>query len=426
MVGELLIVIGLLGVCLWATYVIALGAMQMLRLSDDAEFREQHLPHRQRRLADALAQNPHDVILTAALSKSVLFLLMILLTVWFVTRWAAAIGWAWIPSLVAGLLFVWLMRILVGEVLTRAAAEKTSHISHSGLVSLSTLWWLLSPLVFLLKRPGVRNHARRSAEEREEMVERALETLSHSAGMGEPVIEDDERKMIRGVIRLETKEVREVMVPRIHIIALEADASVDDVRRATDEHGHSRFPIYEEDLDSIIGILYVKDLFTRLPELDEVNLASLARDAFVVPETKKVDALLEELKRRKTHIAIVVDEFGGTAGLVTLEDILEEIVGEIEDEHDAHPEPLSLTSDGAVLADGVVPLHDVAAKLNLEIPEERFETVGGLIYDRVGGVPEVGQTIEEYGLTIRIEAVDGQRINRVRVTRAPADSQLHS
>ena len=191
MIVELLIVVGLLGVILWVTYVIALGAIQILRLSDDTESREQHLPRRQRRLVDTLAQNPHDVILTAALSKSVLFLLMILLTVWFVTRWSASMGWAWIPSLTGGLLFLWLMRILVGEVLARVAAERTSRISYAGLVSLATLWWLLSPLVFLLKRPAGRNHARRSAEEREEMVERALRfalsqqvTAAISAGDG--------------------------------------------------------------------------------------------------------------------------------------------------------------------------------------------------------------------------------------------------
>ena len=419
MLGEVLITAVVLAVLLWAVHAISSVAVQMLRLSDNNGIDQQGLSVRRRRILDRLAQHPRDLMLTAELSVSLIYLIMIVIVGGMVTRWTGGLGWIWLPVLAAGLLLVWILKTLASGVLPKAApTDEAAHVSRVSLAGMAAAWWLSRPLRALLGRLTSRRMAAKpTAEEREEIVERAIETLAHSAGLDEPVIEDDEREMIRGVIGLDATEVREVMVPRVRIVALEAGASVEDVRQATAEHGHSRFPIYEEDLDSIIGILYVKDLFTGLQNSGDVDLASTARDAFVVPETKKVDSLLEEFKRRKTHIAIVADEFGGTAGLVTLEDILEEIVGEIQDEHDQGGEPVELTADGSILAEGVVPLYEIADKLDVNLPDEKFETVGGLVYDRVGGIPEAGQTVEEYGLSIRIEAMEGQRISRVRVTR---------
>ncbi len=419
MLGEILVTALVLAVLLWTVHTISSVAVQILRLSDSNGIDHQGLSVRRRRVLHKLVQHPRDLMLTAELSVSLIYLIMIVIVVVMVTRWTGGLGWIWFPVLAAGLLLVWVLNTLVSGVLPKAAPlDEATRVSWVSLAGMAVAWWLSRPLRALLGRFTSRRLAvKPTAEEREEIVERALETLAHSAGLDEPVIEDDEREMIRGVIGLDATEVREVMVPRVRIIALEAGASLEDVRRATAEHGHSRFPIFDEDLDSIIGILYVKDLFTALPHTEDVDLASTARDAFVVPETKKVDSLLEEFKRRKTHIAIVADEFGGTAGLVTLEDILEEIVGEIQDEHDPGGEPIELTADGSILAEGVVSLFEIADKLGVNLPDEKFETVGGLVYDRVGGIPEVGRTVEEYGLSIRIEAMDGQRISRVRVTR---------
>ncbi len=419
MLGEIFLTVVVLAILLWAVHVISSVAAQMLHLSDENGIDQQKLSNRRRRVLHMLMQNPRDLTLTAELSISLIYLAMIVVVAGMVIRWTEGLGWIWLPILTGALLLVWILSTIVRSVLPKpASADDAARISRVRLVGMVTAWWLLRPLrAILVPLSNRRTKTKPTAEEREEIVERALETLAHSAGMDDPVIEDDERDMIRGVIGLDATEVREVMVPRVRIVALEAGASLEDVRKATAEHGHSRFPIYDEDLDSIIGILYVKDLFTGLPNGGEIDLASKARNAFVVPETKKVDSLLEEFKRRKTHIAIVADEFGGTAGLVTLEDILEEIVGEIQDEHDPGGEPMELTADGSILAEGVVPLNEIAERLEVNLPDEKFETIGGLVYDRVGGIPEAGQTIEEYGLSIRIEAMEGQRISRVRVTR---------
>lgn len=374
---------------------------------------------------ELLARSSRDVLLAADLFKSLAFGIMTVLALWAVPRFCTSMAWPTLPCLVVALPLVWLVHVLAGDVLPRRAAraEPAPRLLSMRLAALSFTWQMFRPLLSLahwvstLRRPTTR------LAEREEIVERAFDSLAESVGMDEPVIEPDEREMIRGVIGLEDTEVREVMVPRIDIVAVPVDASVQDVRRKIVESGHSRLPVYDETLDTIVGILYVKDLFCAEAEGD-IQLSALARRAFVVPETKRVDALLEEFKRLKTHIAIVVDEFGGTAGLVTLEDILEEIVGEIEDEHDGQRRPIERESDNVILADGVVSLFDIAEELGIEVPDEEFETIGGLIYDRVGGVPRVGQSIEEHGWRITIEKMDGQRIRRVRIARLPQSPSM--
>lgn len=374
-----------------------------------------------------LARSSRDVLLAADLFKSLAFGLMLILSIWAAPKWCAATETPLVPCLAVVLPVIWFLHVLAGDVLPRrvAHAEPAPRLLSLRLAALSVIWHLFQPILVLARWvASLRPLPTRSAD-RDDIVERAFDSLAESVGMEEPVIEDDEREMIRGVISLEDTEVREVMVPRVNIVAVPVEASIEDVRTKIVDSGHSRLPVYDESLDTIVGILYVKDLFCAETS-ENVSLSSLARRAFVVPETKRVDALLEEFRRLKTHIAIVVDEFGGTAGLVTLEDILEEIVGEIEDEHDGLKRAIEHLGPDAIKADGVVSLYDIAEALDVDVPDEEFETVGGLIYDRVGGVPRVGQSFEEHGLRITIEKMDGQRISRVRVSRlvdSPSSSE---
>ena len=407
-----------LAVLLWATHTVATVAMSLFTMSGDDEDDDTRTAGLQGLLVDAFARTPQDVLLATDLFKSLALLAETTVVVWGVPRWSARVGVPWPPALLITLILVWVLHILAAEVLPKtASADESESPRNYGITVLAAVWVIMRPLVALARFITHRRPiTARSAEEREEIVERALESLAESTGMHEPLIEEDEREMIQGVIGLENTEVRELMVPRINIIALDVNAPVEDVRRLTTEWGHSRLPICDGDLDSIIGILYVKDLFCA-PREGNISLASLARRAFVVPETKKVGALLEEFKRRKTHIAIVADEFGGTAGLISLEDILEEIVGEIEDEHDRGRSQIEQLGDGLIRVDGVVPLREIAEALEMDLPEQKFETIGGLIYDKVGGVPEVGRTISDSGLNLTIEEMDGQRIRRVRVSR---------
>jgi putative hemolysin len=260
---------------------------------------------------------------------------------------------------------------------------------------------------------------RRAGEENDgEMSSDQIESLTQG---GEAVLEEEERQMIHGVVELGETQVKEIMRPRPDMICVQGDATPDQIRELVKECGHSRIPIYDESIDSITGIIHVKDLFLLPAEQEKtVKLSSLAREAYFVPETKKVDELLKEFKRDKIHMAIVVDEYGGTAGLVTMEDILEEIVGEIQDEYDKELPPIQKLDERTYRVDAGVSIEDLNETLGTKIEETGYETVGGFIYDLVGSVPEQGRKLdyesEEGVLSLLVEKVEGQRIKTVKIT----------
>ena len=248
-----------------------------------------------------------------------------------------------------------------------------------------------------------------------------IESLAEGA---ENELEEEERQMIHAVVELGETQVKEIMRPRPDMVCISGDAAPDEIKELVEKHGHSRIPVYDQSIDSITGIIHVKDLFLLSDEQRrDVKLSSLARKPYFVPETKKVDELLKEFKRDKIHMAIVVDEYGGTAGLVTLEDILEEIVGEIQDEYDKETPPVEKLDEATYRVDAGVSIEDLNDTLGTEIEEKGFETVGGFIYDLVGSVPEEGKKLEyeseEFALNLLVEKVEGQRIKTVKVTVTP-------
>ncbi|MGB7061176.1 MAG: hemolysin family protein [Candidatus Zixiibacteriota bacterium] len=260
---------------------------------------------------------------------------------------------------------------------------------------------------------------RRAGEE--DSGETSPEEIESFAQATDTVLEEEERQMIHGVVELGETQVKEIMRPRPDMICVQEDSTLDQIRELVKQHGHSRIPVYGESIDSITGIIYVKDLFL-LPagQGKTLKLSSLARKANFVPETKKVDELLKEFKKDKVHMAIVVDEYGGTAGLVTLEDILEEIVGEIQDEYDKELPPIQKLDEKTYRVDAGVSIEDLNETLGTKIEEKEFETVGGFIYDLVGSVPEQGRKLEHESegcaLRLLVEKVEGQRIKTVQIT----------
>jgi putative hemolysin len=263
----------------------------------------------------------------------------------------------------------------------------------------------------------VSNEVQISAEELRLIVERGGE---------QGILEAEEEQMINAVIELGDRRVHEVMIPRIDIAAMPATASFDEAIATFVEEGHSRVPVYEETVDEIVGILYAKDLlpFLRTSAGPRPELRTLLRTPVYIPESMTVDDLLHEFQRRKVHIAIVLDEYGGTAGLVTIEDLLEEIVGEIQDEYDTEePMVVRLSADearvdGRASVDELDELFDDGVNLELE-DEEEYDTVGGLIYHRIGGIPSPGDRVEVDGLTLTVESTDGRRVGKVLVVRTP-------
>jgi CBS domain containing-hemolysin-like protein len=234
----------------------------------------------------------------------------------------------------------------------------------------------------------------------------------------ESPIEEDERKMIRGVFNLEDTTVREIMTPRTDIAALEADATPQEAARVIVEKGYSRIPIFDGSLDSIAGIVYAKDLMRYFAEgTAPGSLREIARRPLFVPESKHLDDLLNDMRRQRVHMAIVVDEYGGTAGLVTIEDMLEEIVGEIEDEYDRTEQQIIRLSDREAILDGRVAIDELNEMFDVDIEREDFDTVGGCLFHLLGKMPSVGDEVETAGISLRVLAVDRHRIKRVRALR---------
>lgn len=233
-------------------------------------------------------------------------------------------------------------------------------------------------------------------------------------------VEEDERRMIRGVIALEEKTAREIMVPRIDIVAVDIEASVRDVAQLIVERGFSRIPVYRGSIDEIVGIAYAKDLLRALTNGGEPRLEELLREPYFVPESKRLDELLAELRRLRVHMAIVVDEYGGTAGLVTIEDLIEEIVGEIEDEYDVARSVMEVVSEDEVVLDAGVPTDVLEELFGYRVESEEFDTLAGLVLHELGRVPRVGDEVSVGPLVMRVELMSGRRVRRVRVRRPRA------
>jgi putative hemolysin len=284
---------------------------------------------------------------------------------------------------------------------------------------------VLSPVVALLTwmtriiasgfGAPVQDRAHISTEELKLIVERGGE---------EGVLEAEEEQMISAVIELGERRVHEVMVPRTDMTALPVTSTMDEVIDTFIREGHSRVPVYQQTIDEIVGVLYAKDLLPFLKGPDQKpNLRKLLRPPLFVPESMSIDDLLHKLQGRKVHLAIVLDEYGGTAGMVTIEDLIEEIVGDIQDEYDVE-EPLTVRlSDTEARVDGRVSVDDLAELFDVDLSEledsEEYDTVGGLIYHRIGGVPRPGDKVdlEEPGLTLTVESTDHRRVAKVLAVR---------
>jgi putative hemolysin len=285
-----------------------------------------------------------------------------------------------------------------------------------------TMTVILSPLLLLPLALG-----RRKGDEAEPLITVTEEELKSMVDAGHEggVLEGDERQMIYSIFELGDTLVREIMLPRIYITALEVSTPLTTAVDALIKSGHSRVPVYEESVDNILGLLYAKDLLRVWRKGDQIeSLRSLLRPATFVPEAKKVDELLEEMQAGHVHMAMVVDEYGGIAGLVTLEDIFEEIVGEIQDEYDQSEEaPYTQVGEGEYIFQGRVDLRDFNEVMSSQLPTEETETLGGFIYEHIGRVPSTGESLQVGDISLTIEQVTGRRIRKVRAKKQAAETQ---
>jgi CBS domain containing-hemolysin-like protein len=234
----------------------------------------------------------------------------------------------------------------------------------------------------------------------------------------EGLVNEDESEMIRSIFSLGTTVVREVMIPRTDMACVSVEANIREVLGTIISCGHSRIPVYEHTIDNIIGLLYAKDLLKCWGEQEDlVSVRATMRIPYFIPETKNLEQLLQEFKRKRVHLAIVIDEYGGTSGLITIEDLLEQIVGDIQDEYDREEVLFAINSDDSITADARMPVEELEEYFTIQIERDKFDSVGGLIFHLTGKIPTTGDIIEGAGLHLTIIDADERKIKKVRIAR---------
>jgi CBS domain containing-hemolysin-like protein len=328
-----------------------------------------------------------------------------------------------LAAVVIVVLIVAYLHIMFGQFIPRVVAlAQPERVATMLAGPLLIFAWLIYPFTLLLNRssqPLTRRVGGTTAQEEAMHFPGELRQLVERAEAG-GAIDPEEAELIEGVFEFSEKNAREVMTPRTEIVALSIDASLDDVITVVDETGLSRFPVYEGSIDNIIGIVLAKDLLPGMRRGDGVDrpfsLRQVIRSAHFIPGTREVEEVLSDFKRLKEHMAIVLDEYGGTAGVVTMEDLLEEIVGEILDEHDERDEPAQARG-GEVLVAGDLNIGELNERLGLAVPENEFATIGGYVFGTLGRVPRVGDRVAAGGATFTVRAVEGRRAEQIAVKR---------
>ena len=328
-------------------------------------------------------------------------------------------------------LIITYLHVVIGELVPKGAALRHSEgiaLGVSGPVR--AFFWFGHPLIWILQRssewilrvlglgvPGAESEPLSEAELR--ML------LGRATEHGE--IEQEEQEMLYKVFDFADKEVADVMVPRPEVVALSIDLPPDECLQAVIESPYTRYPVYRETLDDIVGILHVRNLFSAMNDVGiaGVRIEDLVRPAHMVPETKDLAALLAEFRRTNQHMAIVIDEYGAMEGIVTLEDLLEEIVGEIEDEFDLPDESVERVDETTIRIHGTYPIDDFNETFHTALPQEDFHTVAGFVFGLLGRAPEAGDEVSYDGLVFRVEQIEGTRIDRLAVTfeEAPEPAQ---
>ncbi len=293
---------------------------------------------------------------------------------------------------------------------------------------LTALSYILFPLIMLIRYFAEKARKEGGEHDAATVEDEILSLVEQDAHAEEdrmqPGLEADERKMIRGIFDLDNTFVREIMTPRVDIKGVEVNSAIAEVKTKIIESGHSRLPVYRESLDEIIGIVYAKDLLDDSKVMGH-QLSDLLHKPPFIPESKNIGDLLDDLRLNKQHMAVIIDEYGGTSGVVTIEDILEEIVGEIQDEFDTEEEikPFLFNEDGSIDLEGRLYIDEFNELLNSDIEEdENFDTLAGFITDSIGRIPAVDEEFELEGLNFKIVEADDRRIIKIRVNRIAAEA----
>lgn len=366
------------------------------------------------KLIDQMLSDPARFLSTLLILKSLAYIAAGSMTVCL----AMTLRWSDVGvSAAVGL--IWLLLLAIQIIARGWALRQPESIALSIARVVDLVAAVLAPLSFLLRRLAVyaRGHTDEVTAESVFLSEDGLRFLIH-VGEGEGVIEEDEKQMIAGIFEFGETTVREIMVPRLDMVAVEVNAPLSQALDLIIANGHSRIPVYEESIDQLLGVLYAKDLLLCLRDgSQDISVRQLLRQAYFVPQSKKLDELFEEMQAHRIHMALAVDEYGGTAGLVTVEDLLEEIVGEIQDEYDTEEPQLKKLAPEIYIFNARYDIDEVSQLIdvNLSAPHENIETLGGFIYSQLGRVPEQAESIQFKDWRFTVLSVDSRRIEQVRV-----------
>ncbi len=381
------------------------------------------------RLARFVLRVPHLVLMTALLRVTLSMIVLLCTLYWLETRFTQ---WSLpLTYLVAFLIAGALVSVFVVAIPVSWATYRGEHLLARSMPLLVAAHIVLTPVTWLLHLadPVVRRLSGADLQTRDddELTSEVLSVVEDHGDAG--TVDDAQKEMLEAVFDLPTTDVGEIMTPRTEVDGIEVDSTLEQVKQAILELGHSRIPVYQESLDHIVGVLYAKDMirYVGAPPDAPFSLRDVVREPFLVPESKMVRELLAEFKARKVHMAIVLDEYGGTAGLVTIEDILEEIVGDIQDEYEEAEAPplICRLADEVHEVDARVRIDQLNDELDLDLPEdEDYDTVGGFVFSQLGHIPDPGEAFDYDGLRFTVTEAERTKVRWVKVepVASPVDA----
>jgi putative hemolysin len=368
-----------------------------------------------------LMEHPKRLLITIVIGNTIVNISAASLAAILTLRVSDQYGVTQSLAILIEVIVVTFVMLVFAEIMPKVAAVKNSRQFALRIVYiLSFFYYIFSPVtsIFHLMTTWLSDLFRVN-QNKVMLTEEELRTLV-DFGQEKGTLQEDEKDMIHSIFEFGETTVKEIMVPRIDMICVSLDAQLKDLLELTQKFAHSRIPAYQDRVDNITGIIYAKDLlpFINKPESENFSVAKMARPAYFVPEQKKIDELLKEFQAERIHMAIVIDEYGGTAGLVTLEDIIEEIVGEIQDEYDTEPAMFSRVSENEFIVDGGMSLEEINDELELDLPtEEDVETLAGFLFGLFGSVPKEKQAAAYNGYEFIVEKIIRRRIKQVRIIK---------
>ena len=408
------------GTLFFAVNAVALRTFSHMKLQD--AFKTANKKENHEDLTLQLAEKAEGLVLTCWLFRLILNAFILLLLVDVITTWRqsnSAVNYV-IAFLIAMIIFL-TFSLAIPHAWAKYAGENVLSRTFKILIFFSII---ASPFLyffrlydgFIRRLAGIAETT--PQEQQEENQEEFLTGLEQQRTKG--VLDEEQQEMIENVLELSSSTADEIMTPRTDIVAVEVNADLQKVLDTITQAGHTRVPVYENNIDNILGLIYAKDLLSQIGKNPaEFKLRDKIRDAYFVPETKPLRALLHEFQNQKLHIAVVLDEYGGTAGIVTLEDILEELVGEITDEYEqTPPEPIRKISTDTIETDARTSVDEINDEFELDLPEdEDYETIGGFVFSRLGYIPKTGESFDYENLKFTIASAETRKIKRIKIQK---------